>query len=114
MLKPQLPATSIADVTIIHARVRPGGEMCHCSCLHTLHGVPFCFEVSGTQYAIYLLAPFHLEKEGPLRSFTTLLRLLYIFAAFVDFNEVTLTGGETIPFKDTSYHDFSPDAFRWQ
>lgn len=84
MLKPQLPATSIADVTIIHARVRPGGEIRHCSCLHTLHRIPFCFEVSGTQYAIYLFAPFHLEKEGSLRSFTTLLRLLYIFAAFVD------------------------------
>lgn len=113
MLKPQLPATSMADVTVIHARVRPGGEICHCSCLHTLRGVPFCFEVSGTQYAIYLFAPFHLEKEGPLRSFTTLLRE-YICAAFVDFNEVTLTGGETIPFKDTSYHGFSPDAFRRQ
>lgn len=55
--------------------------------LYIIHWVPSCLEVTGTQYAIYLLTAFHLEKLGSRRTFTTLLRSLHNFAAFVDSSE---------------------------
>lgn len=66
---------------------RRGVKLHPCSRLPTIHWVPSCLEVTGTQYAIYLLTTFHLEKLGSRRTLTTLPRSLHIFAVFVDSSE---------------------------